>query len=116
MVLQIVRIVIAAATALLGVLVIARPASLESFAGVIATGGRGRTEIRAGMGAFYLALGLAPIIFNSPEMYFLLGITYLTVAVVRLVGMIVDKSVETSNVGSLASDLVFGILLILPVG
>jgi len=116
MILQIVRIVIAAATALLGVVVIVRPASIVGFTGVTASGGRGLTEIRAGMGAFYLALGLAPIIFNSPEMYFLLGITYLVVAVVRLVGMFIDKSFEASNLGSLASDLAFGILLILPAG
>ena len=116
MIMQIVRIVIAAVTALLGLWVIIRPASIASLTGITASGGRGRTEIRAAMGGFYLALGAAPIFFNSAEMFFLLGIAYLTVGIVRLVAMFVDKSVEASNLLNLATEAVFGVLLILPVG
>lgn len=116
MILQIVRIVIAAATALLGLWMIVRPASIEGFTGLTAPGGRGLTEIRAAVGGVYLVLGAAPIVFNSPEMFFLLGIVYLGIAVVRLPAMFIDRSVEASNLISLATEALFGILLILPVG
>ena len=84
MIMQIVRIVIAVATALLGLWMIVRPASIEGFTGLTAPGGRGLTEIRAAVGGVYLVLGAAPILLNSPEMYFLLGIVYLGIGVVRL--------------------------------
>lgn len=42
----------------------------------------------------------------------MLGIAYLTIAAVRLISMIVDKSVVSSNVISLAFEIVFGIILV----
>jgi tetratricopeptide (TPR) repeat protein len=45
--------------------------------------------------------------------YQMLGYTYLIVAVVRAIAMFVDKSVDPSNLISLAVEIVFGIVLIL---
>jgi hypothetical protein len=44
----------------------------------------------------------------------MLGIAYLGVALVRAVSMFVDKSVVQSNIISLAVEIVFGIILVVP--
>lgn len=46
-------------------------------------------------------------------MYLMLGIAYIVVAVVRGVSIVLDKSVMRSNLISLATEIVLGIMLIL---
>jgi hypothetical protein len=53
-------------------------------------------------------------VLNSPVAYLMLGITYLAIALVRAVSMFMDKSVVQSNVISLAVEIIFGIILVLP--
>jgi hypothetical protein len=77
------------------------------------TGPRGITEIRSILGAFFVALGAAPLLLNDPVAYQMLGIAYLVVGFVRLVSMIVDKSVVQSNVISLIAEVIFGVILVL---
>jgi len=45
----------------------------------------------------------------------MLGVTYLGIAVVRAVSMFMDKSVVQSNVISLAVEIIFGIILVIPI-
>ena len=89
------------------------PKSVEGFTGLKAPGGRGVTEIRAILGAFFFGLGLLPFLLGTPETYQMLGFTYLIVAVVRGVFMFVDDSVERSNVISVVSEVILGIILVL---
>jgi hypothetical protein len=63
----------------------------------------------------FIALGAVPLILNSPVAYLMLGITYLAIALVRAISMFIDKSVVQSNVISLAVEIVFGIILVIPV-
>ena len=42
-----------------------------------------------------------------------LGITYLVVAGVRLISMFIDKSVERSNVISVITEVIMGVILVL---
>ena len=44
----------------------------------------------------------------------MLGIMYLFIALVRLVSMFVDKSVEQSNIVSLITEIILGVILVLP--
>jgi hypothetical protein len=90
-----------------------RPQSIGGFTGLKAEGARGVTEIRAALGGFYLALGLLPLLLKERAAYLMLGYTYLLVAGVRAVAMLVDESVDRSNLISLAVEIVFGIVLIL---
>lgn len=114
MFIQILQIIAAIGTILTGLYSLLRPATLTGFTGLSPVGGRGITEIRAVLGGFFIALGVAPLILNSPVAYLMLGIAYLGVAIVRAVSMFTDKSVVQSNIISLAVEIVFGIILVLP--
>ena len=113
MILQILKIVAALATAATGALALFAPQSVFGFTGLNAPGPRGITEIRAVLGGLFIGLGLAPFILRSPVAYKMLGIAYLAIFAVRLVSLFVDKSFEQSNYISLAVEIAFGIILVL---
>jgi hypothetical protein len=111
--LSIFRIFAALATIATGLYSLLTPRAVQGFTGLSLPGSRGVTEVRAVLGGFFIALGAAPLLFNSADMYLMLGIAYLAVGVVRAVSMVVDKSWERSNAISLAVELVLGFILIL---
>jgi len=114
MVIQILQIIAAIATILIGLFSLLKPTAVTGFTGLQPVGGRGLTEIRSILGGVFIALGAVPLILNSPVAYLMLGITYLVIALVRAVSMFMDKSVVQSNVISLAVEIIFGIILVLP--
>ena len=69
--------------------------------------------MRTILGALFVGLGVAALYFNIPETYQMLGITYLVMAVVRAISIVVDKSMVSSNVISVVAEAVFGIILML---
>ena len=111
MILQILQIIGAIATILTGLFSLIKPNDIKGFTGIHAEGGRGVTEVRAIFGGVFIALGVLPFFF--PAAYFVLGVTYLVIALVRAVSMFLDKSVVQSNVISLVVEIVFGIILCL---
>lgn len=113
MIINILQIIAAVATILTGAVSLFWPRAVRGFTGLTAEGGRGITEIRAVLGAFFVGLGAAVLILNDPAAYMTLGITYLVVAVVRLVSMFVDKSVERSNIISVVTEVALGLILVL---
>ena len=112
-ILQILKILAAVSTIVIGLVSLLRPKSVEGFTGLHAPGPRGVTEIRAIMGAFFVGLGLMPLILQVPETYQMLGYTYLLVGLVRAVSMFVDHSVEQSNTISVISEVILGVILVL---
>ncbi|MEP7137503.1 MAG: DUF4345 family protein [Chloroflexota bacterium] len=114
MLIQILQIIAAVATILTGLFSLVKPTAITGFTGLRPEGGRGITEIRAILGGVFIAIGAVPLILNSPVAFLMLGITYLVIALVRAVSMFLDKSVVSSNVISLAVEIVFGIILVLP--
>ena len=112
-VLEILKIVAAIGTIATGMLSLVWPRAVFGFTGLSAPGPRGITEIRAILGGAFIGLGAAPLILNEPEAYVMLGITYLVIAAARAAGMILDKSVVRSNVISLATEIVLGVILVL---
>lgn len=112
-ILQILKIVAAVGTIATGLVSLIWPRSVTEFIGLEPTGSRGITEIRAVLGAFFIALGAVPLILNEPATYQMLGITYLVVALVRTTSMIVDKSVVQSNIISVVVEVIFGVILVL---
>lgn len=112
-ILQILQIVAAIGTILTGAVSLFWPSKVQGFTGLSANGGRGITEIRTILGALFIALGAAALYFNIPATYQMLGITYLTMAVVRGISIFVDKSAESSNIISVVAELVFGVILVL---
>jgi hypothetical protein len=112
-ILQILKIIAAIGTIATGLVSLIVPRAVTGFTGLSPTGPRGITEIRAVLGAFFIALGVVPLILNEPATYQMLGITYLVVALVRTASMIVDKSVVQSNVISVVVEVIFGVILVL---
>jgi len=111
-VLEILQIIAALATAATGLFSLLAPTKITGFTGLQPVGGRGITELRAVLGALFIALGLAPL-FLGPVAYLMLGIGYLAIGAVRAVSMLVDRSVVQSNVISLITEIVLGVILVL---
>lgn len=112
--LGILQIVAAIGTILTGLFMIVAPRQASGFTGLDPERPRGVTELRAVVGGLFVALGAAPLVFASPDMYLVLGIGYLAIAGVRLIAMFVDGSAgESSNWISLVVEIVFGIILVL---
>lgn len=111
--LNVLKIIAALATIATGVISLIKPTSVFEFTGLSAEGGRGITEIRAVLGAFFIGLGAMALYLRLPETYLMLGSTYLLVGFVRLISMFVDKSMVKSNVISFIVEVVLGIILVL---
>jgi hypothetical protein len=112
-ILQILKIISVVGTLGVGLLSLARPRSIKGFTGLEAPGPRGITEVRAVVGGVFIGLGLAILLLPDPLAYHILGLTYITIAVIRAISMVVDKSVEQSNIISLVVEIVFGVILVL---
>ncbi len=113
MIYDLLHIIAATATILLGLLAMIKPRMILGFAGLRADAGRGLSEIRAVLGGFFVALGATALFFQHPASYRTLGIGYLGIAVMRLVSMFVDQAIVASNVISLISEVVLAVLLLL---
>jgi len=111
--LEILKIIAALATVITGFYALVAPLKVRGFTGLELPGGRGITEVRSVLGGFFIALGAAPLIFASKDMYLMLGIAYIGVGAVRAVSMFVDKSLVQSNFISLAVEIILGIILVL---
>jgi len=107
------KYIAAVATILTGVISLFWPLKVLGFTGLDVNGGRGVTEIRTILGALFVGLGAAVLYYNMPEAYQVLGITYLVMALVRGISMFADRSVVSSNVISLAAEILLGIILVL---
>jgi len=114
MIINILKIAAAVVTIGTGLLSLLKPRAVYGFTGLTAEGSRGITEIRSILGALFVALGGAVLYFQLSETYAMLGIMYLFIALVRLVSMFVDKSVEQSNIVSLITEIILGVILVLP--
>ncbi len=110
---SILKIVAALATVATGMLALVKPSAAYEFTGLKADGVRGVSEIRSIFGGLFIALGLAPF-FLGETAYLMLGIGYLGIAVARAFSIFFDQSRAQSNLISLAIEIVFGVLLVLP--
>ncbi len=118
MLLDILKIAAAIGTIVIGLIALFKPTGISGFTGLhVAGNARGTTEVRAIMGAFFVGLGLAPLLWRTQAepMYLMLGFTYLVVAGVRAVAMVVDRSAVPSNIISVISEVILGVILVLPV-
>jgi hypothetical protein len=114
MILQILKVVGCIGTIGTGLLAALRPSALPGFTGLETPGPRGVTEIRSIFGGLFIGVGAFPLIVGVPATYHMLGVMYLAIAAVRLVSMLIDGSLsESSNIISLAVEIVFGVVLVL---
>jgi hypothetical protein len=111
-IIEILKIVAALATAATGVFVLLAPRKTVAFTGLEPIGGRGISELRAVFGGLFIALGLTPLWLGETA-YLMLGLGYLAIAVVRAVSILVDRSAVPSNLISLATEIILGVILVL---
>jgi len=110
--LSILKIVAALLTVGTGLLALVRPTAVYRFTGLTAGGARGLSEIRAIFGGLFIALGIAPLLLGATA-YTVLGAGYLAIAAARLASIFIDRSKDSSNLISLAIEIVCGAILIL---
>jgi hypothetical protein len=110
--LLILKMVAALATAAVGVLGLVKPAALHGFTGLQAAGPRGISEIRGSFGGLFIGLGIAPLLLGQAA-YPVLGIGYVALGAARAFSIVFDKSYERSNLISLGSEIVLGLILVL---
>lgn len=70
------QVIAAVGTIGVGVVALFWPKSVTGLIGLEPTGPRGITELPAVLGAFFVALGAAPLILGAPEAYRMLGIAF----------------------------------------
>jgi len=113
MVISILQIIAVIGTILTGLYSILAPTKIEGFTGIKPIGGRGITEIRSVFGGLFVGLGMAAFFLDSAIAYPMLGIMYLAIGVIQAISMVLDKSIERSNIISLAVEILFGIVLVI---
>ena len=96
-----------------GLYSVIRPRAIRGFTGLDVTGPRGVTEIRAVMGGTFVGLGMSTLLLAAPAAYQTLAIAYFVIAAVRTVSMFMDKSVMSSNIISVVSEVILGVILVL---
>ena len=111
--LKILQMLAVIGTIVTGLVSLLWPRSVFGFTGLTAPGPRGITEIRSILGGLFIGLGIAVFVLGTREVYQALGIMYLAIGAVRAISMLVDKSVEQSNIVSLVVEIVFGVILVL---
>jgi uncharacterized membrane protein len=109
--LSVLQIIAALATAATGLLAFFKPGAVYGFIGLNASGVRGVSEIRAIFGGLFIGLGLAPL-FLGEIAYLMLGIGYLAIALARAFSIFFDKSYDKSNIISLITEIVLGVILV----
>ena len=115
MVIKILQLIAVIATILTGLVSLINPLGVQGFTGLTAPGGRGITEIRSILGGLFIGLGIAVFLLGTRETYQMLGIMYLAIGLVRFVSIFLDKSSTQSNWISLTVEIIFGVILLLPV-
>lgn len=100
-------------TLLTGLYSLLQPKKIKGFTGLEASSPRAITEIRAVMGGTFVGLGIAALIFPIREVFITLGITYAAIGAIRAVSMVLDKSMEKSNVISLITEVILVVILVL---
>ncbi len=111
--LRVLQITAALATVATGLISLVRPNAVTGFTGLSPNGARGISEIRSVLGGLFIGLGAAPLIYNTPQTFGMLGISYLAIGIVRTVSIFYDQSTDRSNIISVVVEYVFGVLLLL---
>lgn len=112
-ILEILQIAVLVITAGIGLIGLAVPGSITGFTGLMPDGVRGISELRSIFGGLFIALGVAPLVLDTPEAYQVIGVGYLAIAAARAFSIVYDQSYARSNIVSLISEIAFGIILIL---
>ena len=107
------KLVVAGITLIFGVWVILAPRKVLPLIGMSADGPRGITETRVALGGIYVGSGLASLVLHEPAAFITIGLSYLVMALVRAIAIVLDRSVDGSNWASLGLEAVLAVLLLM---
>lgn len=111
---QILHIVVAVITVLVGAFSVVFPKAAARFVGFgEAVSLRGLSEVRAVIGGAFVGAGLAPFIVGGGG-FQALGIIYLAIAIVRSISIAsLERDISPSNLISVGSEWLFAAILLL---
>lgn len=98
-------------TAAFGVVVLLRPRAVARAVGLDLPAPRGVTEARVSLGAIWVGLGGYVLLNPVPPASHVLCAGYAAMALVRLGAMAWDRSVDRSNLATLAVEVVLVLML-----
>ncbi|REJ85768.1 MAG: DUF4345 domain-containing protein [Acidobacteria bacterium] len=104
----------AVATTALGALGLFAPTRAAAFTSLAPDGPNGTSEIRATYGGLFAALGLWCLLAQSPTVFTVAGVAWVGAAVGRGWSVLVDRNVDTKNLGGIVFELAIGLLLLAP--
>lgn len=99
-------------TLVLGLLGLLMPCQVAQTIGIKPVGSLGISEVRATYGGVFCGLGLACLVFQTPEIFATVGIAWLAAAVARAGSIRFDRSRSRKNIAGLAVEAVTGLLLL----
>ena len=77
------------------------PNVAASMVGIEAANGLARSEVRATYGGFFLGLGGSCLWFQSPAMYFVVGIAWCLAAVARFIAIFIEPELSSKNIAGI---------------
>ncbi|MGB9521434.1 MAG: DUF4345 family protein [Anaerolineales bacterium] len=108
---MILKVLASIATVATGLLAFIKPSAAYGFIGLEPSGVRGVSEMRAIFGGLFIGLGIAPF-FLGVNTFRMLGIGYLAIALARAFSIVFDKSYAQSNIISLVTEIILGLILV----
>jgi len=103
----------AAITLGLGVMGLVSPHRAATFVSIRPDGLNGRSELRATYGGFFLALGLACLLFQEHAMFLLAGLAWMGAAGGRILSVLIDRNVDGKNIIGIFFEAFVGFLLLM---
>ncbi len=99
-------------TLALGTLGLVAPREIAGLVGIAPEGMLGLSEIRATYGGIFIGLGVACLLFQQSEVYFAVGLAWLTAAASRTVSIFLDRAFSAKNAGGIIVEAGIGLLLV----
>lgn len=98
-------------TLVLGILGLVAPRKIANLVGIVPEGMLGLSEVRATYGGIFIGLGVACLLFQQSEVYFAVGLAWLTAAVARTISIFLDRAFSTKNAGGIIVEAGIGLML-----
>ena len=99
-------------TLIFGLLSLVMPLQVSRTLGIDPEGPLGLSEVRANYGGFFIGIGIACLIFRTPELFAAVGIAWIAAALIRLGSIRFDESRSGTNMTGLAVEAVTGLLFL----
>lgn len=112
---MIIRIIAAVASIIFGIVALLIPERIADLFSLKADTAEGQAEIRASWGGTFIGLGIAVLYLNTDDAYFVFGIAYAIMALVRSGNWLRDKSlINRTSALIIGFEIISAIIFALP--